>query len=109
MPELSNDEQLFELIHEAGQRRAHGRQSAKDAMADMDPIIRELLRRKASPSELSEASGLTRETIYQIKREVEARELLQAGMSPSVVAENVRLPVEKVYQIKREVDAENEG
>ena len=71
MPELSNEEKLFALIHEAGQRRAHGRQSAKDAMADMDPLIRQLLRDKASPSRLAEESGLTRETIYQIKREVD--------------------------------------
>ena len=74
MPDLKNDDKLRALVREAGQRRATGRQTAKQAMEDMDPYLRELLRRGTSPTLLAEESGLTRETIYQIKREVDAEQ-----------------------------------
>jgi len=72
MPDNTDNEQLRVRIRAAGQRRAAGRQTAKQAMEDMEPDLRELLRRGASPTQLAEDSGLTRETIYQIKREVDA-------------------------------------
>jgi DNA invertase Pin-like site-specific DNA recombinase len=72
MPDPKDNEQLRNDIRAAGRRRALGRRTAKEAMEEMEPDIRELLRRGNSPTALAEISGLSRETIYQIKNAVDA-------------------------------------
>lgn len=62
---------------DAGLRRSQGRAEAEKAMAEINADLRRGLKMDPpmSPAELAHLSGISRESVYVIKRQVEGRKI----------------------------------